>query len=593
MTTTHTSTTPPHTANIDSSSTTATDFGLTYEQEACLKKQLMKIVVQKELENYIHDTSSISSTLFLSFLKQQLMIFPLLDSREKAREKLEELIQTLPQLLSVTQKATKHDIQDNKIRVFVVSFFNLAIRTTKERQHDMRLLEKNFNPDTEADVLEITDPQEKYRKTTALNTGAKLSHLAHSIFNEMEKDDGVSNFFKMMRNAQSLDQLSPLYQSAITLWGRLIAIAYEKKYSDANKVKMLKRMHVLTPTHAIKALLKMADPLTLLQGLIKLLFAKPFGTHNLVQKWAEVASEMKRTKTRLAEAHVRAHNDIKWIEYRSLKALLDWFHKHANETVLSFQEEVFDENNEDHQYQALLPADQLMNTIRQSNALTAKEYEMLPHFPQDVALLREILLLEIRLKEKHEFVELLGTPKIIEIMKEVIPIFYGPFSAFFCKSDISHQFEEMVHSTRDFVKASKEAANLPIEERVAVYEQLARRDQGDTFTFLHNATLNDDGGIEHSIQWYVNFLQFVHSRPALDIQSLMIPLSEQQRSALSQELDATIAYWKLAKEGRAQTHAPMLQIVPLLVPGFCELMKGRLDFHKSQSFQQGAQATKQ
>lgn len=112
------------------------------EHESCFKQQLLRHAVQDEVDVFMDNPAYANNSLYLNFIFEQLREFPMLNCHEKAREKLEELILNLPRFLTVSQRASKHDQQNRKLRVFVAGTFHLNFRTPLERLEDKKVLEQ-------------------------------------------------------------------------------------------------------------------------------------------------------------------------------------------------------------------------------------------------------------------------------------------------------------------------------------------------------------------------------------------------------------------------------------------------------------------
>lgn len=117
-----------------------TDSPLDLEHESCLKQQLLRHAVQSEVDIFMENPAYVHDSLYLDFIYQQVRDVPLLNCHDKAKEKLEELVLNLPHFLTVSQRASKHDQQNRKLRVFVAGTFHLNFRTPLERQEDRKLL---------------------------------------------------------------------------------------------------------------------------------------------------------------------------------------------------------------------------------------------------------------------------------------------------------------------------------------------------------------------------------------------------------------------------------------------------------------------
>jgi hypothetical protein len=76
------------------------------EHESTLKQELLRHAVQQEVDSFMQDPTCMGDTIYLDFIFMQMRSFPLLSSHEKAKEKFEEFILTLPQFLSVSQRAS-------------------------------------------------------------------------------------------------------------------------------------------------------------------------------------------------------------------------------------------------------------------------------------------------------------------------------------------------------------------------------------------------------------------------------------------------------------------------------------------------------
>lgn len=117
-------------------------FQMDLEHESCLKQQLLRHAVQGEVNKFMENPPFLFESLFLNFIYGQMRDFPLLSNREKAKDKLQELVLNLPHYLTVSQRASKHDQQNTKLRVFVAGTFHLNFRTPLERQHDREILDE-------------------------------------------------------------------------------------------------------------------------------------------------------------------------------------------------------------------------------------------------------------------------------------------------------------------------------------------------------------------------------------------------------------------------------------------------------------------
>lgn len=112
------------------------------EHESCLKQQLLRHAIQKEVDIFMDNPNCVHDLLFLGFIFHQMSNFPLLASHPKAKEKLEDFILTLPQFLIVSQRASKLDQQNKQLRVLVAATFHVNFKTPLEREEENRMLKE-------------------------------------------------------------------------------------------------------------------------------------------------------------------------------------------------------------------------------------------------------------------------------------------------------------------------------------------------------------------------------------------------------------------------------------------------------------------
>jgi len=197
---------------------------------------------------------------------------------------------------------------------------------------------------------------------------------------------------------------------------------------------------------------------------------------------------------------------------------------------------------------------------------------------RDFDAIKKVLISELRVREKSDFVEMLGTPQMTEILREVIPIFYGPFSILFCRSDIGSHFKRFTQVVKRLIKVAEDAENHDLAHRQAAYEPVMAEMLDCLFQFVHGAAIGDSGqSIQSSIQWYIDFLRFIHRREVLDVQALLSLLSEPERKAAIAETTALVEYQKLCAANTPPKDRPAVVVIPKLVPAFLAQMQKRLE----------------
>ncbi|EAL63368.1 hypothetical protein DDB_G0288161 [Dictyostelium discoideum AX4] len=474
-------------------------FKLSYEQESYLKQQLLKYSVQDEVKIYFSNSQNVTETLFLKFLFGQLTSIPLLTSKQQAKIRFQQLIDRLPHIIIQSQIATKQETND-QFRKFVVKCFDIALRTPQEKQKDKTLkVFKDYNkeewerlqkykPDKivklkQQDTLEdIEDEKEEEKRKnniydverdeTIVRLQRRLTEVTQVIVMNIEErnkeggssTNGIGYLFGTILQTKNVKDLPPDLSEFIQIMIKILSLWMEREMRDPKQVTKLKRLYMITPITAIKASLNIANPVTLLKGMILMFLAKPFGARNLMQTICSVMVEAAKTERTAKKAHKKAEQDLSDLKHAVRKQVLAKikgfaYNSHhvsdaAGSPILQFKE---------------IPSaiSILQYQWPGSPSLDASILQQLNE--EQFKSLFEYAKLEKRKKEKEDFVEILGNEEMIEIIRELLPVLYEPLGKLFCKANIGNHFERLARVIKKLIVAA-ETGNLVGEDEVDDFE---------------------------------------------------------------------------------------------------------------------------
>lgn len=130
---------------------------------------------------------------------------------------------------------------------------------------------------------------------------------------------------------------------------------------------------------------------------------------------------------------------------------------------------------------------------------------------------------------------------------------------------------------KSIVKVSEASKGQDVTERIAAYEKALEKMQYDLYGFIHSVFVHDKGEIRKTIEWYIDMLQFVHRREAIDVQKLLLPLTEEQREEIKLEVDTVLEYYKISQQtGAPPAERPVVEKTKIIAQPFYSLMKIRL-----------------
>eukprot|EP01132_Coremiostelium_polycephalum_P007655 gene7655-9417_t len=435
----------------------------------------------EEMKVYFTDPDFLQDTLFLKFLFSQLTTIPLLTSKDQAKVRFQQLIHTLPSIVIQSQIATKQETTDH-FRKFVVKCFDVALRTPLEKKKD-KTLRVFYDPSLEDDkkrqkkgtkqnhqrTLEDEEndnieeerkknPKDIERDETIEKLQRRLTEITQVIIMNIESrnkesgdnSNGIGYLFNVILTTPRFQDLPAEFFEFTSTVIKIMALWMEREMRDPKQVKKIKRLYMVTPVKAIRASLAIANPITLLKGIILLFLAKPFGSRNLIQTITSVIVESGKTDKTTKKAYQTAEQDLQCFKPNIRKLLLQ----------------------------------KMKNFVYNMNQIQGPDGKVIPYFkdmPDAIAILQyqwpgsppvdpdvisqlgeehfkslfEYVKLEKRKKEKNDFVEILGNDEMIEIIRELLPVLYEPLGKLFCKANIGYHFEKLAYVIKKLVIAAE------------------------------------------------------------------------------------------------------------------------------------------
>ncbi|KAF2073205.1 hypothetical protein CYY_005487 [Polysphondylium violaceum] len=470
---------------------TVQEYKLTLDQEAYFKQQLLKYAIQEEVVVYFNNPNMLEETLFLKFLFKNLTTIPLLTSKPQAKIRFQQLINTLPKIIIQSQVATKQETNDH-FRKFAVKCFDVALRTPLEKQKDKTLKiftdldreekdrQKKIRPKTLKDQATLEDlqdqqeeeerkknPADMQREDTILRLQKRLTEVTQIIIMNVESknhagdNNGINYLFETILKTPNVHDLPPdLYEFA-TIIIKILSLWMEREMRDPKQVQKMKRLYMITPIKAIKASLAIANPVTLLKGIIIMFLAKPFGSRNLIQTICSVMVEGGKT------------DKISKKAYKDAEAQLSNLKSHVKKQVLNKvkgfvanMHQISDSNGQPITVFKEMPS-----------VITILQYQWPSSPPLDSSVISQLeeeqfkslfeyAKLEKRKKEKNDFVEILGNDEMIDIIRELLPVLYEPLGKLFCKANIGHHFEKLAHVIKKTIIAAETGELVEDEEDI-------------------------------------------------------------------------------------------------------------------------------
>eukprot|EP01119_Soliformovum_irregulare_P013134 TRINITY_DN3469_c0_g1_i1.p1 TRINITY_DN3469_c0_g1~~TRINITY_DN3469_c0_g1_i1.p1 ORF type:complete len:590 (-),score=160.06 TRINITY_DN3469_c0_g1_i1:4-1773(-) len=460
---------------------------------------------------------------------------------DDSQSPLLRLFLALPKIIAVQVKATK---AYNTTPYVLMILFDMLIRTKKEKQYAAQVSQEQRFQDflnenisvRKGDTKDATDA----RIYSSLISGReKLVQGLLGIFGRIDKDPrGPSEGIKAILNdVKTIKDWPDLPIETRTIFDAL-TMAFlpmvSEDMKDADKMNQMKKFHHYFPHRSVHALLSVTNPFKVAASMTSLFLVKaPFSTHNLTQKLLEILTNISKTEnlikmkrkelndadlSKRIEANIRAH-------YEPTGAAFDTIDDHVEKGKFEdlTPDELTDVHNE---------VEQMFKEIGETQQITS----------QRMFIAYQLIALERRRKDKSIFIELLGEPELVEIIKELFPMFCAPLGDIYAKAEFPTWFDQCfkwiksVYTVAD-EKTSHEAKTSHLAVELSKYYQAH-------YDLIRNIVNADSGVLERFFVWmYTKFR--VGDGIELDVGQLFDMIPIESKLDVTNELKTLKNYYKI------------------------------------------------
>ncbi len=297
---------------------------------------------------------------------------------------------------------------------------------------------------TDEDVDDITrrraldekrvEEQKKFYEI-ARQRAAELDVYMEDFRREIVEANGLTKLFQEFKEKETIQDLSVKYQK-FAEWLRIevAATIYHLFLAEDNSPELfaqLKRIHSLIPYTIMKNVIRIANPATVMSGVLDIFLAQPFGTRSLLQRiFSTALHDGIRTHQRAIDAVAAKIGDPIFVEK------LGKF-SGSNESVKSAIREEAAADGVDI-IVAILRAEsiepplvpgqigRLYNAYVAFNSAVENTDEELKKGAELFSYLKQLMKLQTRQRDKAMMLELIEEPTTLQLFRDLFHIFYEP-----------------------------------------------------------------------------------------------------------------------------------------------------------------------
>lgn len=384
--------------------------------------------------------------------------------------------------------------------------------------------------------------------------------------------DGLTKLFAEIRVKDKLSDLSVQYiKFAEWLRIEVAATIYHLFLAEDNSAELFsqgKRIHSLIPYSILKNVIRLANPATVMNGVLDLFLATPFGAKSLLQRIlaaairdgirhlqksidslvAKVDDEVLCAKLK---GFVNADEDIKDLA-RSDAAV-----ESLDLIVVILRSDVFGPDLTPKQIE------KVFNGYVAYSSAVDNEHEDIAKSAQYFAYLKQTLKLYTRQRDKAMMLAMIEEPVTLQLFRDLFSIFYEPLIRVYKSANVYNSVTDFAVFVDDLIRVVEKAYSheMATDPNVTVqsFIDLCARHEDNFYKFVHEVHIHDDGLFQNLMAWLEEILSFLRTGPRsqrkLDINTLFASAAESGELdpvKAKQEIDGLID-WHAKRRNWQQT----------------------------------------
>jgi hypothetical protein len=336
----------------------------------------------------------------------------------------------------------------------------------------------------------------------------------------------LTKLFAEVRAKDKLSDLSVQYLK-FAEWLRIevAATIYHLFLAEDNSSELFaqgKRIHSLVPYSILKNVIRLANPATVISGVLDLFLATPFGAKSLMQRILAAAIRdgirhlqksidtlvLKVDDPALCEklqAFVNADEEIKDL------ARADAAAEQTDLIVIILRSDVFGPELKPKQIE------KVFNGYVAYNMAVENEHEEILKSAQYFAYLKQTLKLYTRQRDKAMMLAMIEEPVTLQLFRDLFSIFYEPLIRVYKSANVYNSVTDFAVFIDDLIRVVEKAhshematdPNLTVQSFI----DLCARHEDNFYKFVHEVHIHDNGLFQNLMAWLEEILSFLRNGP--------------------------------------------------------------------------------
>ncbi|KAI9819571.1 MAG: hypothetical protein M1827_007021 [Pycnora praestabilis] len=392
----------------------------------------------------------------------------------------------------------------------------------------------DLNRRKEMDQKRIQEQRQFYE--IARQRAKELDVYMERFRRDVIESNGLTKLFREIREKDKIDDLSIEYKK-FAEWLRIevAATIYHLFLAEDNSPELFaqaKRIHSLIPYTVMKNVIRIANPASVMSGVLDIFLAQPFGARSLMQRIFSMTlndgirqfqASIDNLKTKIGDPILceklkrfsDADEDTKNI-IRS-EAVVD----DIDLIVAILRSELFTPELAPEQVGKVFNA-----YVAWNNAVDNVDDEM-KQGAQLYAYLKQLSKLYTRQRDKAMMLNIIEEPVTLQLFRDLFTIFYEPLIRVYKSANVYNSVTDFAVFADDmFVvveRAQRQDVSADPNQTVQSFIDLCARHEHNFYKFVHEVHIHDNGLFGQLMGWLEGILEFLRQGPSggkLDMNAL-------------------------------------------------------------------------
>lgn len=416
------------------------------------------------------------------------------------------------------------------------------------------------------DEKRVEDQKKFYE--IARRRAAELDEYMEQFRRDIVERNGLTMLFKEIKEKETIQDLSIQYRK-FAEWLRIeiAAVIYHLFLAEDNSPEMFaqaKRIHSLIPYSVIKNVIRIANPATVISGILDVFLAQPFGMRSLMQRiFSLTLNDGIKSFQKSIDMLTREIGDPVFAEKlqrytnaeEHVKATIreEAESEDVDLVVAILRSELLEPELTGDQVQRLFNA-----YVAFSNAVENIDEE-LQQGAQLFSYLKQLLKLCTRQRDKAMMLHLIEEPVTLQLLRDLFTIFYEPLVRVYKSANVYSSVTDFAVFIDDMIqvvdKCREQDASADPNQTVQAFIDLCQRHEHNFYKFVHEVHTHDNGLFTQLMGWIEGILEFLRNGPkngTLNVNALFEGGVSggvlDREAAMEKEINALIAWQEARKK---------------------------------------------